>query len=103
MTTQEERLVALASLAKDTLKNLRQCQKIRGPVSGEPLKRARMRQETANEGFRQHERNMHELHCLCVELGIAALEPSRYGEKLVQISMGRQIKEVRRNPCQKSE
>ena len=47
------------------------------------------RQEDANAFFRQAEIHAHEIHCLCVELGIATPEEWRYGEKVFMASFGR--------------
>jgi hypothetical protein len=48
--------------------------------------------------MRQIERDKHELHCLCVEAGIAAHDPSRYGNRRVGMSFGRDLMEFRREP-----
>lgn len=49
------------------------------------------RQEDANAFFRQAGIHAHEVHCLCVELGIAAPEEWRYGEKVFIASFGRKL------------
>lgn len=46
----------------------------------------------------QIDRDMHELHCLAVEIGIADADPSRYGEKRISAGFGRDCLEMRRAP-----
>ncbi len=85
--TPERRLEALVKTAKEALANYKSAKKA-----------ARLRGATANEKFRQHERYMHELHCLAVELGLCAPQPERYGERRMSIGFGREIREIRRTP-----
>lgn len=56
------------------------------------------RQESANSCFRQADIHAHEAHCLCVELGIAAPEEWRYGEKTIGMKMGRNLSVNFRRP-----
>ena len=56
------------------------------------------RQQDANVYFRQANIHAHELHCICVELGIAAPDESRYGVKLIDLGFGRNIQRVFRRP-----
>lgn len=46
----------------------------------------------------QIDREMHELHCLAVEIGIADADPARYGEKRIAAGFGRDHLEMRRAP-----
>lgn len=46
----------------------------------------------------QIDRDMHELHCLAVEIGIADADPARYGEKRIAAGFGRDLLEMRRVP-----
>jgi hypothetical protein len=56
------------------------------------------RQQDANAYYRQANIHAHEVHCLCVELGIADPEESRYGVKLIDLGYGRNIQRVFRRP-----
>lgn len=49
----------------------------------------------------QLERQLHEIHCLAVELGLADLQPHRYGEKRISLGFGRETLELRRTPAVK--
>lgn len=46
----------------------------------------------------QIDRDMHELHCLAVEIGIAEPDASRYGEVRIAAGFGRERLELRRIP-----
>lgn len=46
----------------------------------------------------QIDRDMHELHCLAVEIGIADADPVRYGERRIAAGFGRDHLEMRRFP-----
>lgn len=98
MITVEERLEKLAKTAKDALANLKSAKKATQPRDGETIKASRIRGATADEKFRQHSRYMHEIHCLAVELGLAAPQPDRYGEHRMPISCGREMREFWRKP-----
>lgn len=96
--TPERRLEALVKTAKEALANYKSAKKATQPRDGETIKASRLRGATANEKFRQHERYMHELHCLAVELGLCDPQPERYGERRMSIGFGREIREIRRAP-----
>ena len=94
----EERLEKLIKTARDALANLKSAKKATQPRDGETIKASRLRGTTANEKFRQHERYMHELHCLAVELGVASPQPERYGERRLSLGFGREVREFWRQP-----
>ncbi|GAB1254503.1 hypothetical protein [Desulfovibrio falkowii] len=96
--TPEERLERLVKTAREALANYKSAKKTTQPRDGETIKASRLRGATANEKFRQHERYMHEIHCLAVELGLAAPQPERYGERRMSLGFGREIREIRREP-----
>ena len=56
------------------------------------------RQQDANAHFRQADIHAHEAHCLCVELGLADPDESRYGVRLIDLGYGRNIQRVFRRP-----
>ena len=96
--TAEERLEKLIKTAKDALANLKSAKKATQRREGETIKASRIRGATADEKFRQHSRYMHELHCLSVELGVAAPQPERYGERRMTLGFGREVREFWRKP-----
>ena len=96
--TPEERLERLVKTAREALANYKSAKKTTQPRDGETIKASRLRGATADEKFRQHERYMHEIHCLAVELGVAAPQPERYGERRMSLGFGREIREIRREP-----
>ena len=56
------------------------------------------RQQDANVCFRQADIHAHEVHCLCVELGLSDPDESRYGVRLIDLGYGRNIQRVFRRP-----
>ena len=96
--TPEERLEKLIKTAKDALANLKNAKKATQRREGETIKASRIRGATADEKFRQHQRYMHELHCLSVELGLCAPQPERYGERRMTLGFGREVREFWRKP-----
>lgn len=94
----EQKLEALVVAARSALATQRKATRLSARIAKASHKQAASLTEDANDEFRQLSRDMHELHCLAVELGLAEAEPHRYGEKRVPLGWGRDVLEVFRAP-----
>lgn len=84
----------MAARAKAAAKELEKVQR-RSP----PDMRGTARDDEVRLAARmQIARDLHELHCLAVELGISQPEPHRYGERRASIGFGREMLENFRHP-----
>lgn len=84
-----EKIDALIARARELKRNIQS-----GTKAAQNIKR----QEDANFAFRDAERQAHEIHCIAVEMGMAAPEEWRYGDKAVGMKFGRELLEHRRRP-----
>lgn len=89
-----EKLTRMAALARAASKELERLQRRRAPDAAAATRDAEVRLAARM----QLARDLHELHCLAVEIGIAAPEPNRYGERRASIGFGREMLERFRYP-----
>lgn len=89
-----EKLSQMAARAKAASQELKKLQRRRAPDAKAAAKDAEVRLAARM----QLARDLHELHCLAVELGIATPEPHRYGERRASIGFGRDMLETFRRP-----
>lgn len=84
----------MAARAKAAAKELKKLQARRAPGVSAAARDAEVRLAARM----QLARDLHELHCLAVEIGIALPEPHRYGERRASIGFGREMLESFRRP-----
>jgi hypothetical protein len=89
-----EKLTQIAVRARAASKELAKLQRRRPPAASAAARDAEVRLAARM----QLARDLHELHCLAVEIGIAQPEPSRYGERRASIGFGREMLENFRRP-----
>jgi hypothetical protein len=89
-----ERLQHIAARAKAAAKLLEKLHRRTPPNAAQAAKD----EEVRLSARMQLNRDLHELHCLAVEIGIAAPEPRRYGERRASLGFGRDTLESFRHP-----
>lgn len=97
-TIQESLIVAQLRKLQAVAKAIERAHVALGNRKSPSVKNAAKDGEDRRAIKQQIDRDMHELHCLAVEIGIADADPSRYGEKRIAAGFGREHLEMRRFP-----